>query len=202
MGRETLEQQIAFLLEVDKVKNIIRRTRILDNSRYENDAEHSWHLAVMAMILSPYANDPNLNVLKVLKMVLIHDLVEIDAGDTYLYDTHLKQEKARKEARAAERIFGLLPSPQREELHALWMEFEARETPEAAFAASLDRLEPLLQNYHTDGYAWKEHGIVSDQVYRANTHIANGSKALWEYAENIITKAVAEGKLKAGKGAG
>ncbi|NTV53613.1 MAG: HD domain-containing protein [Candidatus Firestonebacteria bacterium] len=193
-----LEKQIAFLLEIDKVKTIIRRTRLLDNTRYENDAEHSWHLAVMAVILAPYANDSGLNVLKVLKMVLIHDLVEIDAGDTYLYDDHLKAEKARKEALAAERIFGLLPSPQKEELHALWEEFEARQTSEALFAASLDRLEPLLQNYHTDGYAWKEHGIVSTQVYKANEHIQKGSQVLWAYAKDLIDRAVQEGKLKKG----
>jgi putative hydrolases of HD superfamily len=192
----TLDQQIAFLLEIDKVKSIVRRTRLLDNSRYENDAEHSWHLGVMALVLAPYANEPGLDVLKVLKMVLVHDLVEIDAGDTYLYDEHLKAEKARREALAAERIFGLLPSPQKEELHALWLEFEEKRTPEACFAGSLDRLEPLLQNYHTDGYAWKAHGIVSDQVYRMNQHMQNGSRVLWDYARELIDKAVAEGKLK------
>lgn len=192
------EKQIAFLLEIDKVKTIIRRTRLLDNTRYENDAEHSWHLAVMAVILAPYANDPGLDLLRVFKMVLIHDLVEIDAGDTYLYDDHLKAEKVRKEALAAERIFGLLPSPQKEELRALWEEFETRQTSEALFAASLDRLEPLLQNYHTDGYAWKEHGIISTQVYKANEHMQQGSQALWAYAKDLIDRAVQEGKLKKG----
>jgi putative hydrolase of HD superfamily len=169
MEPDVLEKQIGFLLEIDKLKSVVRRTRLLDNSRYENDAEHSWHLAVMAMILAPYANDANLDVFKVLKMVLVHDLVEIDAGDTYLYDDHLKADKTRKEALAAERIFGLLPSPQKEELYSLWREFEEKQTPAACFATSLDRLQPLLHNYHTDGYAWKKHGIVSGQVYN-KTH--------------------------------
>jgi putative hydrolase of HD superfamily len=191
-----LDKQISFLLEIDKLKTIFRQTRILDNSRYENDAEHSWHLALMAVVLAPYANDPQVDVLKVLKMVLVHDLVEIDAGDTYLYDDHLKDEKSRKEAAAAERIFGLLPSPQNEELRSLWEEFEGRATAEARFAASLDRLEPLLQNYHTGGYAWKQHGIVSQQVYAKNQPMQNGSAVLWDYARSLIDQAVAEGKLQ------
>jgi len=195
MCSSELDQQIAFLLEIDKLKTIVRRTRLLDNTRYENDAEHSWHLAIMALVLCRHANQPELDLLKVLKMVLIHDLVEIDAGDTYLYDEHLKAAKSRKEAQAAERIFGLLPPEQQDDLRAHWSEFEQRQTPEARFAAALDRLEPLLQNYHTGGYAWKQHGIVRDQVLRANQHMAEGSGTLWAYAKALIERAVAEGKL-------
>jgi len=190
------EKQISFLLEIDKVKTIFRQTRLLDNSRNENDAEHSWHIALMAMVLEPYANSKNLDILRVLKMVLLHDIVEIDAGDVYLYDDALMTQKKEKETKAAKRIFGILPTDQQNEFIALWEEFEKKETPEACFAASLDRLEPLLQNYNTNGFAWKKHGVTSDRVYKKNEHIANGSQVIWEYVKDLIDKAVIEGKLE------
>ena len=139
MNTERFERQIAFLREIDKVKGIFRRTRLLDNSRYENDAEHAWHLAVMAITLAEHANAEQIDITKVIKMVLIHDIVEIDVGDTFLYDSSLREEKRESELRAAERIFGLLPEDQHAEFRAVWDEFEASETPEAQFAASLDR---------------------------------------------------------------
>ena len=181
------EKQINFLVEIDKVKKIFRHTRLFDNSRFENDAEHSWHLAVMAVILFEYANKA-IDVSKVIKMVLIHDIVEIEAGDYILY-TEQEEEKGKKELKAAQKIFALLPGDQQKELISLWKEFEEKETPEARFAASLDRLEPLMQNYFTEGYAWKKHDITKEQIYEANQHIINGSEILWNYARKLLEKA-------------
>ena len=193
MDKERLKQQIAFLKEIDKVKGIFRRTRLLDDSRYENDAEHGWHLAVMAIVLAEYSNTEQIDIAKVVKMVLIHDLVEIDAGDTFLYDTSLRKDVQASEARAAERIFGLLPEDQRDQFRALWDEFEARETPEARFAAALDRFEPCLQNVATRGHAWQQHGISRQQVEAANAHIAEGSKDIWEYVQRLFEEADKKG---------
>ncbi len=189
-----LAQQITFVLELDKLKTILRRTYLLDNSRHENTAEHSWHLAIMAMVLAEHSNEP-LDTLRTLKMLLVHDIVEIDAGDTYIYDTAGSEGKAAREQEAARRIFGLLPPDQQAEMHALWEEFEARETPEARFAAALDRLMPLLHNIHTQGRSWQEHGIHAGQVLARNSHIADGSQALWQYAQQLIQEAVANHHL-------
>lgn len=149
-----LTQQISFILEIDQLKQIYRQNLILDGSRRENDAEHSWHLAMMAVVLQEYASEP-VDLSRVLQMVLLHDIVEIDAGDTFCYDVQAGLDKHEREQKAAKRIFGLLPSDQGEELKNLWLEFEAGESPEARFAAVLDRLQPFLNNYHTEGGTWR-----------------------------------------------
>ena len=191
---DRLTQQIAFLLEVDKLKGILRRSYLLSGTRRENSAEHSWHLSVMAMLLAEHANAP-VDTLHVLKMLLVHDIVEIDADDTYCYDEVGARDKAAREQRAANRIFSLLPPDQEQEMHGLWDEFEERKTPEAKFAAALDRLMPLLHNYHTQGRSWQENGIVSRQVLERNAHIADGSEDLWRYVHALIEDAVARGYL-------
>ncbi len=185
-----LARQMAFVLEIDKLKTILRRTYLVDHSRNENTAEHSWHLGVIAIVLAEHSDQP-IDMLRTLKMLLVHDIVEIDAGDTYIYDTQGNEGKAAREQDAARRIFGLLPPDQQGEIHALWDEFEARATPEARFAAALDRLMPLLHNIHTQGRSWREHGIHAGQVLARNSHIADGSQALWDYAQALINDAVA-----------
>ena len=183
------EQQIQFILEMDKLKSVFRRSYISGTDRNENDAEHSWHLAIMAIVLSEYAN-ADINILRVLKMVLIHDIVEIDAGDTFCYDEKGAIDKSEREKAAADRLFSLLPKEQEKEFTDTWEEFEEGLTSEALFAKSLDRLMPLLHNYYSEGKAWKEHGIRQDQVLDKNRSIADGSKELWEFARSIIDKAV------------
>ena len=192
-----LDAQIRFVIEIDKVKHVLRQTDLMDGSRRENDAEHSWHLAVMALLLAEYAAG-DIDLSRVVRMVLIHDLVEIDAGDTFCYDEEGAKDKAEREQAAADRIFAVLPDDQAVELRALWDEFEARETADAKFAASLDRLQPLLHNYHTQGAAWRRHGIVRSQVVARNQHIAEGAPALWDYARLLIDDAVARGYLAEG----
>jgi len=189
MDRERFDRQIAFLKEIDKIKHVMRRSRLLDDSRYENDAEHAWHLAVMAMTLAEHANDDELDIPTVIKMVLLHDVVEIDAGDTLVYDTAGREEKKEQESRAAERIFGLLPQDQAKAFGDLWEEFEARETSEARFAAALDRLEPILQNASTRGHAWQKHGISRQQAEATNEHIAEGSSDIWNYVKELFAEA-------------
>lgn len=193
---ERLEQQIRFILEIDKLKSILRRTILINRSRRENSAEHSWQFALMAVVLAEYANEP-VDWVKVVKMALIHDIVEIDADDTFIYDEAGALVKAEKEQKAATRLFGLLPADQGTEFRQLWDEFEARKTPEARFAAALDRLIPILLNVNTEGQTWREHGITSDRVIRRNQHMAQGSVPLWEYARAQIEKAVADGILSA-----
>jgi len=195
VDNDRLSQQVAFIIEIDKLKDILRRTYIMSGEKLENSAEHSWQLALMAILLSEHSNEP-IDVGHVVKMVLIHDLVEIDAGDTYCYDTAAEQDKIEREMRAADRIFGILPKDQGHELRLLWEEFEARETPEARFAAALDRLMPMLLNYHTAGRSWKEHGIRQSQARARNSHIVEGSRALWDTADRMIEEAVARGYLK------
>lgn len=196
MSTERLNQQIRFILEIDKLKQIFRQSRITDGSREENDAEHSWHLAIMAVLLSEYANDPGLNVLKVIKMVLIHDIVEIDAGDTFIYDLEGNQSKAAREKKAASRLFGLLPKDQETELRSLWEEFEVRETSEAKFAAVLDRLEPLLLNTQTEGHTWNKFNIPSHRVFAKNEHVREGSMVLWHYINELLEDCMRKGYLK------
>ncbi len=193
-----LEQQIAFILEIDKLKQVFRGTYLLDETRKENDAEHSWHLALMAILLCEHAADPNINILRVVKMVLIHDLVEIDAGDTFRYDVERNKTKAAREQAAADRIFNILPTNQAEEIRLLWDEFEAMETPEAKFAAAIDRLQPLLLGCHTQGRAWREYGVTADQILDKMKQIAEGSEALWQYAKTMILDAVEKGYLAKG----
>jgi len=188
-----LEQQMQFIIEADKLKEITRQTLTSQSRRAENSAEHSWHFALMVMTLAEHAGSvcedgkrTPLDVLRVLKMALIHDLVEIDAGDTFAYDDANRADQHAREARAADRIFGLLPEDQAREYRALWDEFEAQETLEARFATACDRLNPILLNTLSGGAAWAKHGITQDRVLERNAHIAAGSPALWDYAKSII----------------
>lgn len=192
---QELIQQIEFIKEIDKLKFIQRKTSLINSDRRENDAEHSWHLAMMTVVLAGYANEP-VDVLKVIKMVLIHDIVEIDAGDVFIYDTQKNHCNTAEEQLAAERIFGMLPSPQAEELIALWKEFESGETIEARFARTMDRLEPLLQNHSNNGGTWKEFNVDFDRVFEKKKLMQEGSATLWEFAENLLHESVRKGILK------
>ena len=194
MPTSRLEQQLAFIVEIDKLKHVIRRNYLVDSSRRESDGEHSWHIALAAVILAEYSDEP-VNLTTVIKMLLIHDLVEIDAGDTFAYDEAGHDDKDAREQRAADRIFGLLPDDQREELRALWDEFEALVTPEARFARAVDMLMPMLHNYHSNGKGWRENGVVSEQVLNRQQQIGKASSALWEYGQKLVADAVAEGAL-------
>lgn len=192
---DRLQQQLAFILEVDRLKTILRQTKISDGSRYENDAEHTWHLLLMSIILLEHANNPSLDLLKVMKMLVIHDIVEIDAGDTFAYDEKGNETKRAREIEAADRLFGMLPDDQQQECLALWNEFEERKTDEAKFAATLDRLQPMMLNFQNKGYTWRKHGVTSDRVHERNKRIQDGSHKLWEYAKQIIAEAVENGYL-------
>jgi len=190
-----LIHQIEFLAECDKLKEVFRQSLNIQSRRAENDAEHSWHLCLAVIVLAEHANAPQFDRLHVLKMLIIHDLVEIDAGDTFAYDAAAMAGQHAREARAADRIFGMLPPDQAEEFRALWNEFEAKATPEAKFAAAIDRFQPLLLNCRTQGGAWKRHGVTSDRVLARNRHIAEGSAELWSYAERMLREAIASGHL-------
>lgn len=191
---ERLKRQMEFIIEVDRLKSVFRQSYLVDGSRRENDTEHSWHLALMTFILAEHANEP-IDVLKVMKMVVIHDIVEIDAGDTYAYDEKGNENKLEREILAANRIFGLLPKDLDDELQSLWFEFEARVTIEARFAAALDRIQPIMLNYLSDGKAWLEHGISKEQVLNRNEHTMEGSQKIWNYILEIIESAVGKGFL-------
>jgi putative hydrolase of HD superfamily len=195
MNFEHLLQQVAFIHEIDKIKYIQRKTRLFNSDRNENDAEHSWHLSVMAIVLAQHSNK-SVDILKVVKMLLIHDVVEIDAGDIFLYDTVLNHDNTEAERKAAERIFGLLPAEQAAGLIAIWEEFESGETPEAKFARSMDRLEPLLQNVSNNGGTWKEYNVRYDQVVEKKSIIKQGSQTLWNFAKTLIDESVEKGFLK------
>ena len=188
-------EQIKFLVEMDKMKNIYRRTRVLHEDRSENDAEHAWHLAMLALVLSEYANEP-VDLKTVLATVLIHDVVEIDAGDTYAYDTEGYTTKEAREKKAADRLFGMLPEDQGTYLRRLWDEFETQSTPEARFANSLDRVQPLLLNYCKHGETWVQNGIRREQVEARNQPTYDGSKVLGDLAMELIRRAAEEGLLK------
>jgi len=190
-----LEQQIAFILEVDRLKEIFRQTECTQSRRAENDAEHSWHLCLVVIVLAEHANVPDLDVLRVLKMVIIHDLVEIDAGDTYAYDAAAMVGQHEREAKAADRIFGLLPPDQAREFRAIWDEFEAHETPAARFALAVDRFQPMLLNCHTEGAAWRRHGVTQDRVLARNQAVAEGCRPVWEYVVRMVQEAVNHGHL-------
>ncbi len=192
---ERLRRQVEFIVEVDRLKEVFRQTVLINSRRAENSAEHSWHFALMVVVLAEHSNHQPLDVLRILQMVLIHDLVEIDAGDTFAYDVKNMADQHAREAVAATRIFGLLPPDQSAEFRALWDEFEEQATPEARFAAACDRFHPMLLNCRTDGHAWQKHGITQDRVLARNAHVANGSTALWEYAVKMIDEAVAKGHL-------
>lgn len=193
-----LENQIQFLIEIDKIKHIFRKTKLFNKSRFENDAEHAWHLSLMALVLSEYANE-KIDTSRVIKMVLIHDIVEIDAGDVIVYDTQMRTLAQEKENIAAERIFGILPEDQKKEFIELWKEFEERKSPEAKFAAAIDRFEPILQNHLTDYYTWKTHGISYTQLHERNQHIQDGSKVIWELVQQIFLDAKEQGDIKESK---
>ncbi|MCL9804959.1 HD domain-containing protein [Flavobacterium amniphilum] len=195
MQMDNLAKQIAFIKEIDKVKYIQRRTKLFNSDRRENDAEHSWHLAMMTLILAEHSDKP-IDVLKVLKMVLIHDIVEIDAGDTFIYDTAKNHSNTEEELMAAKRIFGLLPEEQAAEFIAVWKEFEDGETDEAKFARTMDRFEPLLQNVSNNGGTWAEFNVPYEKVYGKKKAIADGSSSIWKYAEGLINESVEKGILK------
>jgi putative hydrolase of HD superfamily len=186
-----------FLLEVDRLKSVLRQTLLVDGSRRENSAEHSWHVALMAVVLGEHVAE-GVDVARAVRMLLVHDIVEVEAGDTFLYDAQATRDKAAREAAAAERLFGLLPPEQGAELRGLWEEFEARRTAEARFARALDRLQPLVHNYETRGAAWRRHGVTAPEVLAANRIIADASPGLWAYARGLIEDAVARGFLAPG----
>ncbi|MBC2715720.1 MAG: HD domain-containing protein [Desulfobacteraceae bacterium] len=195
MTMERLEQQIQFIIEIDKLKQVVRQTYVTDASRCENSVEHSWHLAVMAMILAEHANGSDIDLLRVIKMVLIHDIVEIDAGDTFLYDDKHSASKSGRELAAAARLFNLLPTDQADQFRELWDEFEFRETKEAKFAYALDRLQPMLHNIITKGKAWQKHGVKKFQVIEKNRPMQEGAVPLWDYISDLLDYAVEEGYL-------
>lgn len=192
---ERLKQQLDFILEIDKEKNILRQTHLSGHGRRENDAEHAWHMAIMAYLLKDYANEP-VDIARVMIMCLIHDIVEIDAGDTYAYDAEgLKTQKAREDA-AKERIFSLLPEDQKKELTALFDEFEDYQTPESKFAHSMDNLQPLLLNNSNCGGDWREHQVSSEQVYGRQCKTQLGSETLYKVTDQIIKENIKKGNIK------
>jgi len=197
MNRQThrLAQQIEFLLEIDRLKHILRQTLLTDSSRRENSAEHSWHIAIMAMVLAEYA-PADVDLCRAIKMLLIHDLVEIDAGDTFCYDLQANQDKAEREQQAATRLFGLLPDDQGVEFRQLWEEFETRETSTARFAAALDRIQPFLHNHQTQGGTWRIHSVTRDQVMKRMEPVAVGAPELWDFVQQTIEECVEAGYLK------
>ncbi|ELS3450065.1 HD domain-containing protein [Vibrio vulnificus] len=194
---ERLNKQLALLMELDKLKSVLRRTRVKSaDKRLENSAEHSWHVALMALLMEEHANEP-VNICRVVKMLLLHDVVEIDAGDTFVYDAVASEQQAEKELAAAQRLFGMLPADQGEELLQLWLEFEAAQTADAKFGKALDRIIPMLLNYHNQGQSWQEHSVTRQQALTVNQKIDLGSHVLWDKAQEIIEQATQNGWLKA-----
>lgn len=193
---DRLDRQFNFFREIDKEKLIGRQNYITDGKRKENDAEHAWHMAIMAVLLSDYANE-KIDVLKTVTMLLIHDIVEIDAGDTYAYDEEAKKTQREREEAAAGRIYGLLPEDQGKKMRALWDEFEACETPEAKFARTMDNLQPLMLNDATDGKSWREHQVHLDQILKRNEMTDKGSEVLWDYAyHHLLQPNVQKGNIR------
>lgn len=188
-------QQMQFFMELDKMKSIQRQTPLADGSRKENDAEHSFHLAIMAFLFSEYANE-KIDILRTIKMVLLHDIIEIDAGDTYAYDAKANESKKAREVKAADRIFGLLPEDQKAEYRALWEEFEEIKTSESKFANALDKVQPALLNHASHGISWKEHGVNKKQILDRNEKTPEGSKVLWDYIKQLIDENVKIGNIK------
>ncbi|HET7228626.1 MAG TPA: HD domain-containing protein [Longimicrobium sp.] len=198
-GASALERRIRFALEADRLKSVLRRTRLVDGSRHENSAEHSWQLGLLAMLLADAA-PAGVDQARVIRMLLIHDIIEVDAGDTFAFDTTGYLDKAEREKAAAARLYGLLPADQGDELRALWEEFEAEETPDARFAVALDRFQPLLLNFYGGGGSWREHGITRAQVLRRMSPIEHGAPALWPFVLEVISRACAEGWIAADAG--
>lgn len=192
---QRLQQQIQFLVEIDRLKQIFRQSSLMDGSRLENDAEHSWHFAMLALILAEHTKE-SIDINRVLRMALIHDIVEIDAGDSFVYDDAAMATKTMRELAAAERIFNLLPDDQAREIRALWDEFEEQETSEARFAGAIDRLCGLLSNYQSGGGGWKRHNVSASRIRSRNSHIAEGAPALWDLAQEFITDAVKQGWIE------
>ena len=190
-----LQQQMIFIAEVDKLKNIFRRTILTDSSRRENDAEHSWHLALMAIVLEEYAAEP-VNLGRVLAMVTVHDLIEIYAGDTFAFDAAANQDKAQREQAAAEKLFGMLDQEQGHKFRQLWEEFDAMNTADARFAASLDRIQPFMHNVLTEGHTWKLGSVTKEQVYRRMAPVKTGTPALWPWFESQVASAIEKGWIK------
>lgn len=194
MINERLKKDMEFIVELDKMKSIIRQTSIIGQDKREDDAQHSWHISVMAMILSEYSNE-NINVCKVIKMLLIHDLVELFAGDTFCYDKIGNEDKEDRELAAADKIYGMLDEDKGKELRALWDEFEERKTPEALFAASMDRLQPILSNYHNNGGTWKKYDVSQSQIYERVAPIKESSNDLWQFVDNLLQDAYSRGLI-------
>ena len=195
MTSDQLHRQLEFVTEIDQLKQVFRQTLLIADGRRENDAEHSWHLAIMACLLVDTAAE-TVDLLRVVKMLLIHDVVEIDAGDTFAYDVEGNEGKLQRERAAADRLFAILPAEQGQEFRHLWEEFEAMKSPEARFAAAIDRFQPLLLNYHSGGATWRRHGVRRAQVVKRNRHIRDGAPELWDYAKELIARAVDEGRLE------
>ena len=191
---ERLKQQLKFVLEIDKEKNIFRQTHLSGQGRNENDAEHAWHMAIMAYLLREYSNEP-VDIGRVMLMCLIHDIVEIDAGDTYAYDAVGGATQHTREEAAAQRIYGILPEDQGKWLYDLWEEFEAYETPEAKYAHMLDNSQPLFLNNATDGISWVEHGVKKSQIYTRNRRTGEGAPKIWEYMQELIDQHVEKGHV-------
>ena len=189
MSTDRFRKQLAFIEEIDKVKQIIRQCSLLDESRQENDAEHSWHMAVAMFLFQEYANDTDFDMVKAFKMVLIHDIVEIDAGDTFAYDEAAHHDKEARELKAAHRIFGLLPDDVEDELKKLWLEFEEGLSKEARYVTAIDRFMPLYHNYRTKGKAWLKHGVTAEMVLTRNANIKEGSVFIWEEVVRIVADA-------------
>jgi putative hydrolases of HD superfamily len=193
--KDRFRQQIEFILEVDKLKNVLRKTILMDRSRRENSSEHSWHIALMVLILSEYAKDSEVDMFRVMKILLVHDLIEIDAGDTYCYDDQGRKDQSQREKIAADRIFNLLPADQAAALRELWDEFEDRKTPESKFANAMDRFQPFLHNYFTEGQIWQENSIKSAQVKSRMQPMDDGASILWDYVSSLIADGVKKGYL-------
>lgn len=196
MDELRMDKQFDFIRELDKEKFIKRQTYLSDGIRKENDAEHAWHMAIMALVLSEYANTP-VDLLKIISMILIHDVVEIDAGDTYAYDEEGKKSQKEREQRAADRIFGMLPKEQADKFRSIWEEFENQETDEAKFAKAMDNIQPMMLNAATDGKSWVEHCVKLSQILDRNKNTHSGSEELWEYAKKkFIDENVNKGRIK------
>ncbi|KJS33123.1 MAG: hypothetical protein VR64_03540 [Desulfatitalea sp. BRH_c12] len=192
---DRLKRQVAFLLEIDQLKHTFRQTLLIDRSRHENTAEHSWHIAVAALLFAEHGADDDFDLCRALRMLLLHDIVEIDAGDTYCYDEHGKGDQHERESRAADRLFGMLPGQQSADFRALWDEFEAAETAEARYAHAMDRFQAFMHNYATEGQMWRAHGIQRPQVVARMQPVARGAPLLWQFVRTLIDDAVNRGYL-------
>ena len=194
--KKRFEQQLKFLTEVDKMKSVLRQTLLVDKSKRENDAEHSWHFALMAMILYEYADQTKVNLTRVLKMALVHDLIEIYAGDTFAYDDNENESKEEREALAAKKLFSLLPLDQGHEIKELWLEFDQMETTDARYASAIDRLQPFINNYMTEGHTWKIGNVTSDKVYKRMDMVRVATPDLWPFVVEVINESIEKGYLK------